>query len=135
MSDSRKIFYRAKTHNGLPRTDHAIARETVLDALKKYFQPIWGRVRGIRLLAPFLGMKPRHLHGWIYEETGYKDTADRHALCMGTVRALRWWADWAEKHLVETARQEADEIECRERQLSLWKDPVCSQPSVGRRVA
>ena len=132
MTNGRKIFHRVENSNGLLRTDHAIALATTGKGLR-YFEDLFGKVRAICLLAPFLGMKPRQLRGWIYSETGYAGPRQRNRIRMGVAAGLRWLADELENH-AEFLRDEADTVECHERQLTLWRDPICSQPSE-RRVA
>jgi hypothetical protein len=131
MSDSRKNSLRSNNGNGLRRTDESLARDTVDTALK-YFRPFWGHVAAMERLAPFLVMSARQLRGWTYSETGYTGPSERHTVRMGVVKALRAHADWVEENVVGKVRREADSIECHERQLTLWRDPICSQPTLGK---
>ena len=132
MSASRKISLRTEKHNGLPRSDEVMARDTVSKCLQ-HFRTTWGHVVGMEKLAPFLRMSLRQFRGWMYSETGYTGPRERHTVRMGVVNALRWYADELEKRADEI-RRDADAIECHEKQLTLWRD---EQPWVGsgRRAA
>ena len=130
MPHSRKISRRVENYNGLLRTDYAIALATVSKGLRR-FRKLCGQVEAIRLMAPFVGMKPRQLRGWVYGEVGYTGPRERNRIRMGVANALRWCADELERE-ADLARREADEVECHERQLTLWRDPICSQPAFER---
>ena len=132
MTERRKISLPVEGSNGLLRTDYAIALATVSKALRR-FRKLCGHVEAIRLMAPFIGMQPRQLRGWFYGEPRFAGPRERNRIRMGVANALRWCADELERE-ADLARREADEVECHERQLTLWRDPICSQPSE-RRVA
>jgi hypothetical protein len=132
MSDSRKISHRVENSNGLLRTDYVIALATVSKGLRR-LRKLYGYVHAIQVLAPFVGMKPRQLRGWVYSEVGYAGPRERNRIRIGVANALRWCADELERE-ADRARREADEVECHERQLTLWRDAICSQP-YERRVA
>lgn len=128
MSDCRKKIVR---DDQKPLTNSEIALDTIKRA-ERCLRLVFSKGKALRFLAPYLGISPRHLYGLEYQEPGYTIQANRHAIRMGVVKALRAYANWVDLNVVDVARREADAIECHERQLTLWRDPICSQPSERR---